>query len=169
MPKNGFRLTCDAALLSFPFPVAPSSNGRTADSGSARRGSNPWGATKLRNAIVRQRLKSLGGLDFNWISQTSASQINRRRRERPDDGFSAAGGVNPPTTPRHKLEPPVSRDSFLYFSSHPPYADRTEALWHTSPVKNSNRRARRGKIGGRLVFEPGATGAKTRREPMVTK
>ena len=40
---------------------------------------------------------------------------------------------------------------------------------HSSPVKNSNRRARRGKIGGRLVFAPGATGAKTRREPILTK
>ena len=39
----------------------------------------------------------------------------------------------------------------------------------SSPVKNSNRRARRGKIGGRLVFEPGGTGSKTRREPILTK
>ena len=39
----------------------------------------------------------------------------------------------------------------------------------SSPVKNSHRRARRGKIGGRLVFAPGAPGAKTSREPMLTK
>ena len=46
-------------------------------------------------------------------------------------------------------------------------ANGSEAV--ISPVKNSHRRARRGKIGGRLVFAPGATGAKTRREQIVTK
>src|SRR2546421_12731897 len=34
--------------------VAPSFNGRTADSGSAYRGSNPWGAAKCFQALPRQ-------------------------------------------------------------------------------------------------------------------
>src|SRR5437879_13656215 len=35
--------------------VAPSFNGRTADSGSAYRGSNPWGATKSFQSIYGSR------------------------------------------------------------------------------------------------------------------
>ena len=40
------ELTEKAATLH----TAPSFNGRTADSGSAYRGSNPWGAAKLESA-----------------------------------------------------------------------------------------------------------------------
>src|SRR6201996_7498310 len=35
-----------------PTRTAPSFNGRTADSGSAYRGSNPWGATKQSKALT---------------------------------------------------------------------------------------------------------------------
>jgi hypothetical protein len=37
---------------SLQFKTAPSFNGRTADSGSAYRGSNPWGAAKSFQAVT---------------------------------------------------------------------------------------------------------------------
>src|SRR4051812_1091854 len=40
-----------ASALRIPARVAPSFNGRTADSGSAYRGSNPWGAANVFNNL----------------------------------------------------------------------------------------------------------------------
>ena len=37
---------------SLQFKTAPSFNGRTADSGSAYRGSNPWGAAKSFQSLT---------------------------------------------------------------------------------------------------------------------
>src|SRR5205085_6550254 len=47
--RGWFRLT--------PLLDAPSFNGRTADSGSAYRGSNPWGAAKSHQQIARSRIQ----------------------------------------------------------------------------------------------------------------
>jgi hypothetical protein len=39
-------------LLATRQSAAPSFNGRTADSGSAYRGSNPWGAAKSNQSLI---------------------------------------------------------------------------------------------------------------------
>src|SRR5215467_734006 len=51
---GGIRCLC-GKLFSNRTIAAPSFNGRTADSGSAYRGSNPWGAAKLESTTYDLR------------------------------------------------------------------------------------------------------------------
>src|SRR5437870_2762837 len=65
-----------------PFPplAAPSFNGRTADSGSAYRGSNPWGAANLESTAYDLRIppKQPTG------EQKSVTFVSGTRRNRDD-------------------------------------------------------------------------------------
>src|SRR5256885_13148236 len=60
--------------------IAPSFNGRTADSGSAYRGSNPWGAANLESTAYDLRIppKQPAG------EQKSVTFVSGTRRNRDD-------------------------------------------------------------------------------------
>src|ERR1035437_8940786 len=69
--------------------VAPSFNGRTAASGAAYRGSNPWGATKSNRQLARhvlQRPPALGAREWRSVAEFAPH---------PDD---------PPCTPHQLLD-----------------------------------------------------------------
>ena len=75
--KISFRLAVRA--------VAPSFNGRTADSGSAYRGSNPWGAAKYFQqlaSVALQNLLLVGAslVRFNRLNGGSGSPIAIARK-----------------------------------------------------------------------------------------
>ena len=63
------------------FSAAPSFNGRTADSGSAYRGSNPWGAAKSFQCIIKGRPASEGGSNV-WRPRRSVWLHCNRKTER---------------------------------------------------------------------------------------
>jgi hypothetical protein len=51
--------------VAFLEETAPSFNGRTADSGSAYRGSNPWGAAKMQFPVLLRAL-SFDPICMRW-------------------------------------------------------------------------------------------------------
>ena len=59
------------------FTIAPSSNGRTTDSGSVRRGSNPWGATNLPIGLfLREQADFVEVMAFGGFQRTTGELAN---------------------------------------------------------------------------------------------
>ena len=98
-----FRLTAirsdnriDVGLVSGPLHIqtAPSFNGRTADSGSAYRGSNPWGAAKSFQSLPRIPLLLhflLVRPSAEWVSNPAGRPTQYSSRTKGP--FAADGGI----------------------------------------------------------------------------
>src|SRR5438552_11414594 len=68
----------EASVTRFPIfwrqPAAPSFNGRTADSGSAYRGSNPWGAANPFNKIATAPTRECGDFCGDFLRNVPVVQ-----------------------------------------------------------------------------------------------
>jgi hypothetical protein len=85
-------------------PVAPSFNGRTADSGSAYRGSNPWGAANT--ALPRQRASMM-----QWWADYLDAQLamGEESQEGANWKRAAAHTETAGTKPRGSIKPQIAR------------------------------------------------------------